>query len=210
MGLFEAVVEGVRERAQRKDLSRWQKAQEMLELQNYLRGVQRAYSTRDLASLTGVSQSTISGQLTVAQALSEQALRAVGVSPEDIADLSQGELLRIAKLPTYLRRGPLRQAARSRSAEVQALTALVSHRKPGLREQKRAAAYQRMRDEGRFLLEIPEPVGGLSRAQAADYLDDVLPAVANVAEVVMERPDSYYIAVTGNGGILVYLGARER
>jgi hypothetical protein len=208
MGLFEAVVEGVRERAQRKDLSRWQKAQEMLELQEYLKSSQRPNSTRDLASLTGSSQSTVSGQLTVAQALSEPALRAAGVSPEDIAHLSQNELLRIAKLPTYLRRGPLRQAARSRSLDTQAPAALVPRRTPGPREQNRAAAYRKMRDEGRFLLEIPEPVAELSKAQAADYLDDVLPAVASVAEVMMERSDSYYIAVTGNGGILVYLGAR--
>jgi len=206
MALFEALIQGVRERARQKDISRLQKAKEMLELQRYLQSVGRGHSTRELAYLTDISQSTVTGQLAIAQALTDEALGRVGVTPEEIGHLCHGELLRIAKLPAYLRTAPLRQAARARLAEPVARGSTLVQRASSVREQRRASAYARMRDEGRFHVQVDAPVTELSRNQAYDFLDDMLPAVANLAEIVMGSSKSYYIGVTGNGGILVYLG----
>lgn len=205
MGLLEAVVQGVKERAQRRDLARLQKARDMLEFQTYLRSSRRAHSTRDLAALVGVSQSTVAGQLTIAGALTEEYLERIGIAAEEIGHLSHGELLRVAKLPAYLRASPLRQAARAAAAEPAVIASGRSMGKGGVREARRAAAYRRMRDEGEFVLAVPQPTVDLSRQQAFDYLDDALPAVANLAEIVMGSNRTYYIGLTGNGGILVYL-----
>ena len=211
MGLFDAVVQGVRERAKRRDVPRLQKAMDMHEFQGYLRNAGRSHSTRDLAALTGVSQSTVSNQIAIAESLSHPVLARSGVTPDDLAHLSYSELLRIAKLPLYLRDAPLRQAARGLESTVSAAPAgLHSVGLPKVREERRAAAYRRMREEGDFRVEITKPVAELTTKEASEYLDDFLPAVANMAEILLGNTKTYYIGVTGNGGILVYLGPAGR
>jgi len=69
MGLYEAVVEGVAERAHRGEISRWERAREMLELQSFLRDQGRAHSVAQLERLTGVRWHTIAEQLVIATAL---------------------------------------------------------------------------------------------------------------------------------------------
>jgi hypothetical protein len=55
-----------------------------------------------------------------------------------------------------------------------------------------------------------EPREQAPRAGQATHGIRPQPAVANIAEVVMGASKSYYIGVTGNGGILVYLGPQTR
>lgn len=184
----------------------------MAELQAYLRSVGHPHSTRELARLTGIAQSTIAEQLTIADALPESNLAKVGISTDDLARVPHSTLLRIAKLPPYLRNQPLIQATRGAdvTAEPIPTTAAGGTRKASVREMQRAAAYNRMREEGDFQVTIPKPVGELSTKEANEYLDDLLPAVANIAEAVIGASRSYYIGLTGNGGILVYLRPASR
>jgi hypothetical protein len=205
VSLVDVVAAGVTERANRQDISRWQKAQEMLEFQRYLQTVKRPHSTRDLARLTGVAQSTVAEQLTIATALSASVLAQHGIRPEALAHVPHRTLLQIAKLPPYLRTKPLRDILKGGAGTATPDMLVARQGRMTVRESRRAAHYQRMREEGQFLLEVPKPMAELSHKEANEYLDELLPALANLAQVVLGTNRSHYIGLTGNGGILVYL-----
>lgn len=202
MSLADALIAAVAERARRPDLSSWQKAREMLEFQLYLRSKDQPHSTRDLARSTGVAQTKVSEQLTIASELTEDELAQHKIEVGEIESIPHSTLFRIAKLPHYLRGKPLRDAVRKGTA---AAGAIGPYAPRGPREHRRAAAYARMREEGNFLVEVPKPIVELSSQEAKDYLDEFLPALANLAEAVIGSRRSYYIGLAGNGGIVIYL-----
>lgn len=209
MSLIDVLAAGVAERANRQDISRWQKAQEMLEFQRYLQTIRRSHSTRDLARLTGVAQSTITEQLTIATALDASVLAQHGIRPAEMEQVPHRTLLQIAKLPPYLRAKPLRDLLRGLTGSVPSDSLGAKRGRKTARESRRAALYQRMREEGQFLLEVPKPMAELSHKEASEYLDELLPALANLAQVVLGTNRSHYIGLTGNGGILVYLAPQQ-
>ena len=174
----------------------------MLEFQLYLRSKDQPHSTRDLARLTGVAHTKVAEQLTIASELGKDALGGYDVELGDVQGVPHSTLLRVAKLPPYLRRKPLQDAARKAASPI---GGIGDYEPRGPRENRRAAVYARMQEEGNFLVEVPKPVRQLSAKEAKDYLDEVLPAVAHLVEVAIGTKRSYYIGLTGNGGIMVYL-----
>ena len=203
MSFADALVATVAERARRTDISPWQKSQEMRDFQMYLRDRKQPHSTRDLARLIGMGQAKISEQLVIAAELDKEALAKYGTEPGELDGVPHSALLRIAKLPHYLRRKPLRDALRKDDDGVEG--SINSYAPKGPREHRRAAVYARMREEGSFSVEVPKPVIQLTTKEAKDYLDEFLPALANLVEVVMGTKRTHYIGLTGNGGIVVYL-----
>jgi hypothetical protein len=204
MGLYEALVDGVAERAQRKDLSRWEKARDMLELQEFLKSQGRAHNVAQLERLTGVRRNTITEQLVIAATLTSELVTDAGVSPMALAATPHSTLLRIAQLPGPMRQGALRETVGSDERE-----ALVPSRNIDARYRQRAQLFERLRDQGGLHIGVVEPLGQLSIGEAKSYLDLLLPAVANFAETVTRGGGAYYIGTTGNGGLLVYLSANS-
>ncbi len=71
------------------------------------------------------------------------------------------------------------------------------------------AAEEGERIQGGFHLGLVEPLGQLSAREARLHVDKLLPLIANLAEKVSLRGSGYYIGTTGNGGLLICLGATE-
>ena len=207
MGLFEAVVEGVAERAQRKDISRWEKARDMLDLRTFLQSQGRQHSLRHLAELTRVARATISEQLLVAETLTPEVLARSGVSPMAVARTPHTTLLRIARLPPPLRGAALRETVGSQEGED--VTAAAGRMSIDARHRRRAQLFERLREEGGFHVSVVEPLRDVSVRQAKAYLDHMLPALASLTETLLGTERSYYIGVTGNGGLFVYLSPSE-
>lgn len=208
MGLFEALVEGVTERAQRKDVSRWEKARDMLELRNFLQSQGRQHTLRHLTELTGVSRATISEQLMIAEVLTVEVLAQSGVSPMAVAQTPHTTLLRIARMPSPLRGAALRETVGSEERDDD-VTKAAGRRSIDARQRRRAQLFERLRDEGGFHVSVVEPLREVSVKQAKAYLDQMLPALASFTETLIGDERSYYIGVTGNGGLFVYLSPTE-
>lgn len=172
----------------------------MLDFQHYLRSINEPHSIRDLARLTGVGHSTVNEQLVIAAALSERILSEQGLAPDALSHAPHRTLLRIAKLPPYLRTQPLRDVARTGDNAVDGGATPVA----AAREARRSEVYTMLR-KGEFRVNLSRPIPELSRTEAHDCLDMMLPALARLAEVVISSRRSHYIGLTGNGGILVYL-----
>lgn len=204
MGLYEAVVEGVAERAHRREISRWERAREMLELQAFLRDHGRAHTVAQLERLTGVRRNTIAEQLVIAEALTPEVLASAGVAPMALAQTPHSTLLRIAQLPGPMRAGALRDSVGSPEVEP-----LSPRQNIDARYRRRAHLFERLRDEGGFHLSLVEPLRQLSTREARLHVDQLLPLIANLAEKVSLRGSGYYIGTTGNGGLLIYLGATQ-
>jgi hypothetical protein len=185
----------------RKDVSAWQKAAELAEFQTYLRSAGQPHSTRDLAKLLEIPATRVTEQLTIATALDPGSLARYGVTAEELTDAEHRALLRIAKLPHYLRDKPIRDLARP--AAVVAVRAGASG--ATVRENRRSHAFAKLRDEGHLLIDIPPPIASLSQGEAREYLDELLPAFAHLAEIVKGANRSHYIGLAGNGGIILYL-----
>jgi len=115
MNFVEILAKTVGERAREPGISAWQKADEMAELQRYITAGGANGSTRELARLTNVPQTRVAEQLTIASSLNRAALKQFGVSPTEIGVAEHRTLLRIAKLPAYLRQKPVRDAVQRRS-----------------------------------------------------------------------------------------------
>lgn len=200
--ITEHVAAAVAERAQQKNISRWQKARELLGLQDYLKSVGEPHSTRDIARLTKIAPTTVVEHLQVATALTPEVLASAGVSEEQLSAVRHRTLLRIAKLPPYLRANPLRAAARGEDP-------LVSEtrldRMPAKRDARRADTYAALCEGREVPVSLPRPISELSAAEINDCLDVMLPTLARLAEIVIPPQRSHYVAHTGNGGILVYL-----
>ncbi|HEX8454910.1 MAG TPA: hypothetical protein VF647_22725 [Longimicrobium sp.] len=208
MGLFEAVVEGVAERAQRKDVSRWEKARDMLDLRAFLHSQGRQHSLRQLSELTRVARATISEQLLVAETLTPEVLTRSGVSPMAIARTPHTTLLRIARLPAPLRAAALRETVGSEEGEDE-LTSAGGRISIDARHRRRAQLFERLHDEGGFHVSVVEPLREVPVRQAKAYLDHMLPALASLTETLLGNQRSYYIGVTGNGGLFVYLSPSD-
>jgi hypothetical protein len=205
MGLYEAIVDGVAERSQRKELSRWEKARDMLELQEHLRDHGHTHSISQLERLTGVRRHTISEQLVIASTLTPEALAKAGVSPIALANTPNSTLLRLAQLPGPVRSGAIREAVGSDAEnEVTVPSSSVD-----VRHRQRAQLFERLRDEGGLHIGVVEPLGRLSVREARSYLEQLVPAIANLAETVTHGHGACYIAATGNGGLLLYLSAND-
>lgn len=208
MGLFEAVVEGVADRAQRKDVSRWEKARDMLELRTFLESQGRESTLRRLSELTGVARPTISEQMVIAEAITPEALATAGISPMALTRAPHTTLLRIARLPVALRSSALREAVGSEESD-DLVTSSAGRVSLDARYRRRAQLFERLRDEGGFHVNVVEPLRDVSVRQARAYVDQMLPALANLTEKLLPVGRSYYIGVTGNGGLFVYLSPEE-
>ncbi|HZH02712.1 MAG TPA: hypothetical protein VEY30_02940 [Myxococcaceae bacterium] len=103
-----------------------------------------------------------------------------------------------------MRAGALRETVGSPEAEP-----LNPRQNIDARYRRRAHLFERLRDEGGFHLSLIEPLGQLSVREARLHVDQLLPLIANLAEKVSLRGSGYYIGTTGNGGLLIYLGAAE-
>ena len=206
--LVDALAVGVAERARQTEVPSFQKAREMSGLQRQLRGTGKPHSIRDLARVTRVAPSKVAEQLTIASELSDAMLARHGLQFEDLANAPHAALLRAAKLPPYLRAEPLRNAARVSSADADAevtTTETPSKSKPTARESKRGALYEQLSADTSVEVVIRGPIPELSRPEAEDLLDVLLPTLARLAELLILPPRSHYVALPGNGGILVYL-----
>ncbi|HEX8211294.1 MAG TPA: hypothetical protein VF584_14060 [Longimicrobium sp.] len=202
MSLSEALAKTVTDRVRRADLSAWQKAVDVAEFQHYLRTSNQPHSTRDLARLLQIPQSRVAEQLTIASELGAPALARYGVSVEAVGNADHRALLRIAKLPHYLREKPIRDCARGADAgKARELTGAGAV----TRERRRASVFEKLRDEGQLLIDIPRPIVTLTPSEARSYLDEFLPALAHLAEMVKGSTKSHYIGLAGNGGIVIYL-----
>lgn len=201
MSLAQALGQTLAERMRRPDVSAWQKAADLAEYQAYLRSVGQPHSTRDLAKLLEIPQTRVAEQLTIAGELDASSLARYGVSPEDLTDAEHRALLRIAKLPHYLREKPVREMAKPAAAG--ALREGAG--RTTVREVRRSNIFAKLRDEGQFLIDIPSPIVSLSQGEARNYLDEFLPALAHLAEIVKGANRSHYIGLAGNGGIVIYL-----
>lgn len=205
MSLTEALATTLKDRMRRTDLSAWQKAADVAEFQGFLRTNNRPHSTRDLAKLLQIAQTGVVERLTIATELDSASLVRYGLLPRDLTGADHRALLRIAKLPHYLRDKPLRDLAKSQAAgQLGPLAGAVA-----VRERRRENVFAKLRDEGQLLIEIPYPIVSLSVAEARSYLDEFLPALAHLAEIVKGANRSHYIGVAGNGGIVIYLSPLE-
>jgi hypothetical protein len=200
VSLAKALGKTLAERMQSKDVSAWQKAAELAEFQAYLRGAGQPHSTRDLARLLNLPATRISEQLTIAAELDPESLGRYGLTPDDLLDAEHRAVLRVAKLPHYLREKPIRALARAPQEPAETVRGAAT-----LREGRRSMIYGKLRDEGQLLIEIPAPIVSLSQSEARNYLDEVLPAFAHLAEIVKGANRSHYIGLAGNGGIIIYL-----
>jgi hypothetical protein len=201
VSLAEALQKTVAERMHRSDVSPWQKASDVAEYQAYLKSVGRPHSTRDIAQALGVPQTRVSEQLIIAAQLDSESLTRYGVTAAELTDAEHRNLLRIAKLPHYLREKPIRDLARARLGE----TLPTTTNKKTVHERRRADLFAKLRDEGQLLIEIPAPINTLTRTEARTYLDEFLPALAHLAELIKGANRSHYIGLAGNGGIVIYL-----
>lgn len=199
MSLADAIGATLADWLKRDDASAWQKSAEVAELQAYLRSAGRPHSTRELARLLHLSPSRVSEQLTIASELDENSFARYGVSPAQIAGTDHRTLLRIAKLPHYLRDKVIRDSARDDPRPSRTGSNVP------VREQRRTLVFSKLRDEGQFLIDIPQPIVSLTAAEAGGHLNDFLPALAHLAEIVKGRNRSHYIGLAGNGGIVIYL-----
>lgn len=201
VSLAQALGTTLAERMRRQDVSAWQKAADLAEYRAYLKSVGQPHSTRDLARLVEVPHTRVAEQLTIAAELDPGSLARYGISPEELTDAEHRALLRVAKLPHYLREKPARELAKP--------GAMVSipggTSGPSARESRRANIFAKLRDEGQFLIDIPSPIVSLSQGEARNYLDEFLPALAHLAEIVKGGDRSHYIGLAGNGGIVIYL-----
>jgi hypothetical protein len=201
VSLAHALGKAMVERMRCQDLSAWQKAADLAEYRAYLKSVGRPHSTRDLAKLVELPQTRVAEQLTIAVELDAHSLARYGISPEELTEAEHRALLRIAKLPHYLRERPVRELAKP--------TAVVAPRGDTrgatVRESRRSSVFAKLRDEGQLLIDIPSPIVSLSQVEARNYLDEFLPALAHLAEIVMGAKRSHYIGLAGNGGIVIYL-----
>ncbi len=199
VSLTETLVSAIAERVRRADIPTWQKAQDVAELQSFLRSKRCPHSTRELGRLIQLPQTRVAELLTIATELSPEALDRYGVTPEDLKLVEHRALLRIAKLPSYLRDKPLRDAMKG-SPTLDAVQRGIE-----VRERRRAEVFTHLKEQGEFLLEIPQPITTLSPRHAKDFLDELLPAFAHLAEIVKGTKRSHYIGLAGNGGIVIYL-----
>lgn len=202
MSLSEALAKTVADRVHRSELSAWQKAVDVAEFQHYLRTNSQPHSTRDLARMLQIPQTRVAEQITIASELGAAALSRYGVSIADLSGADHRTLLRIAKLPHYLREKPIRDCAKgTEPSKPRELTGA----RAAIRERRRASVYQKLRDEGQLLIDIPSPIVTLTPSEAHSYLDEFLPALAHLAEMVKGSTRSHYIGLAGNGGIVIYL-----
>lgn len=185
------------ERAKRRDISRWQKAVDMLELRNYLRLHGRSHSYRVLASLTGIARVTISEQITIASAITPDVLEAAGVTPEQIVLLTHSTLLRIAEMPPPQRRWALWDA-------VYGDRTLQQRPAGGQDPVGRRVRDDHHHDRSRSALQWPERTD-LSPEEASRQLRTLIPRIAVLAELVAGATRSHYIAQTQHGGYVIYL-----
>jgi hypothetical protein len=101
----------IAKRARQKDIPPWQKARELLGLRDYMRSAGEPHSTRDVARLTGIGPTTVLERIQIATALTEKVLTKARITEQQLSGVRHVALLRIAKLPPYLRANPLRAAA---------------------------------------------------------------------------------------------------
>jgi hypothetical protein len=200
MSLAKALGKTLAERMRSPDVSAWQKAAELAEYQSYLRSTGQPHSTRDLARLLETPATRIGERLTIASELDVASLARYGITPDDLVDAEHRAVLRVAKLPHYLREKPIRDLTRAPQQPANAVTAVGT-----IREGRRSTIYSRLREEGQLLIEIPAPIVSLSQSEARNYLDEFLPALAHLAELVKGANRSHYIGLAGNGGIIIYL-----
>lgn len=201
MSLADALQQTLAERMHRSDVSAWQKASDVAEYQAYLKLAGRPHSTRDIAQALRVPQTRVSEQLIIATQLDPVSLTRYGVVAAELIEVEHRSLLRIAKLPHYLRDKPIRDLARAHSGE----TLPTSTNKKPAHERRRADLFAKLRDEGQLLIEIPAPINTLTQSEARTYLDEFLPALAHLAELTKGPNRSHYIGLAGNGGIVIYL-----
>lgn len=201
MSLVHTVASAVAERLKDGQVSAWVKASYVAEFQTYLRSMGAPNSTRDLAMHLDVPQTRIAEQLTIASELDATSLARYGVSSEDLADAPHRDLFRTAKLTHYLRDKPLRDLARKHPP----LIGNAAPGKPTLRERRRSNIFEKLRDEGQLLIDIPQPMRNLSKPEASTYLDEFLPALAHLMEIVKEKNRTHHIALAGNGGLVIYV-----
>jgi hypothetical protein len=194
VSLAKAIVTALADRLGRGDVSAWQKARDVAEFQAYLRGVGQQSSTREIGRLLGISQSRITEFLSIASELTPQFLEKLSISAAQLDEVDHRALFRVSKLPPYLRHKPLKDALRP-----------VGQLATQTHEDRRAYAYKRLATEGRFVLEIEEPIVQLTPKEARTHLDDMLPAVAHLVERIKGSNRSHYIGLAGNGGIVIYL-----
>jgi hypothetical protein len=202
MSLLEAVTKALAERMGSSAVSSWQKASDLLDYQRYLRLNSRPHRARDLCAAFSLPATRVSEMLRIAIDLDVEALAKCNVTPELLQHVEHRPLLRIARLPYYLREKQIRDAIRdsSKADPGRALGAVALGR-----EAHRTSVFRRMREEGDYLIEIAAPVTSLTPQEARAHLDDFLPALANLAELVMSQSRSHYIALAGNGGLVIYL-----
>ena len=201
MSLADALANAVTERLQRHDVSAWQKATDVADFQAYLRSVGQPHSTRDLAKVLRVPQTRVAEQLVIAAELNPASLARYKIRPEDLVEAEHRGLLRVAKLQHYLRDKPLRDLVKPTSEP----RPVPGSGTPTVRERVRSSVFDKLKDEGHLLIEIPGPIVSLTQREAREYLDEFLPALAHLAEIVKGKKQSHYIALAGNGGIVIYL-----
>jgi hypothetical protein len=189
------IVSTLAERARRRDISRWQKAVDMLELRNYLRLHGRPHSYRVLASLTGVARVTISEQITIASAVTPDVLEAAGVTPEQIMFLTHSTLLRIAEMPPPQRRWALWDTVHGDRALQQGVAG----------GQDRATGMDSIPPHRADVALCRSERRDLSPEEAGSQLRTLIPRVALLAEVVTGATRSHYIVRTQQGGYVIYL-----
>jgi hypothetical protein len=200
VSLVEALAAAVAQRTKSEEVSAWQKATEVAEFQAYLKSCGKPHSTREIGTLLGLPQTRVAEQLTIATKLAESVLARYGVDPVSLTNAEHRGLLRIAKLPHYLREKLVRDAARNDVSQVSSMEGTKM-----VREKRRERLYSQLRDEGQLIIEIPDRIVTLSQSQARTYLDEFLPALAHLAEIVKGGNRSHYIGLAGNGGIVIYL-----
>jgi hypothetical protein len=200
LSLATAISKTLAERLRSASVPAWQKAAELAEFRAYLKGIGQPHSTRDLARRLERPATRVGELLTIATELTSESLARYGLSSDDLVDAEHRSLLRVAKLPHYLREKPIRERVGPprRPADALAGTAAV-------REGRRSTVYQRLGEEGQLLIDIPAPIVTLTQSEARNYLDEFLPALAHLAELVKGANRSHYIGLAGNGGIIIYL-----
>lgn len=185
---FEAHLIGVSENSQRMDLSPYEQALEVLELQKHARGLGRPASQRDLGRYFRRDVARINHQLQIAAQLPREVLADAGVTVSDVCILPRETLLRIAKLPEAARPRALREAIRMqglRRVREDAAEAgaddIQTEPAADAPPQPVPDRWTRFWEEGGFQVQVRKPLRDLPPGRARKYIDEIVPAFVGLA-----------------------------
>lgn len=181
---FAAHLVGVSENNRRANLSAWEMSIEAAQLLEHARQSDRPHTQRDLARYLNRNVAIVNQQLAIAATITPDLLEPSQVSEASVCQLPHVTLHRIAKLPDGRRGRALKEAIRMQQSRASGGKDRAGGPPPAAARSVAMSspdAWERLWERGGFRLQIRTPVRDLDPARAAEYIEQLGPALGGLA-----------------------------